>query len=148
MQRADYERFWPTRSAVSATRARYPTAAARRAARDGARYLSTPARQAPHCVRLIENSAWHSFSLQSEKLCQAVYGLGDLSVYELIMSRHVDVASGGIDERKELLRRILPFRPAKRLLERAPGSTTALARRFLSELSIECLPRRPGDWGA
>src|ERR1017187_8588555 len=25
-------------------------------------------------------------------------------------------------------------------------STTALARRFLSELSIGCLPRRPGEW--
>ena len=64
-----------------------------------------------------ESSAWHSLCLQPEILCQTVYGLGDLSAYELIMSRQVDVASGGgLCERREFSRRILPLRSAKRLL--------------------------------
>jgi len=54
------------------------------------------------------------------------------------MPRQVDVASGGLCERKEFSRRILPLRSAKRLLEKAPSIYYRLAKRFFSGLSIEC----------
>jgi len=60
-------------------------------------------------VRPQKNSAWHSLSLQPEKLCQPLWRWANVSVYELMLSRQVDVASGGLFERKEFSRRILPL---------------------------------------
>jgi hypothetical protein len=93
-------------------------------------------------VRLSENSVWHSLSFQPEKLGQAVYGVGDVSVYELIMSRQVDVASGSLCERKEFSRRILPLRSAERLMERAPSIYYGLGYAILLGIVHRMLPWR------
>ncbi len=58
------------------------------------------------------------------------------------MSRQVDVASGGLCERKEFLRRILPLRSAKRLLERAPSIYYGLGYAVLLGIVHRMLPWR------
>jgi len=58
------------------------------------------------------------------------------------MSRQVDVASGGLCERKEFSRRILPLRSAKRLLERAPSIYYGLGYAFLLGIVHRMLPWR------
>jgi hypothetical protein len=82
-----------------------------RALRSGAR-IAAFHRDAPRAVwrvrthqpvRLREDSPWRLFSLHVEKLCQTVYAPRDLSMYELVMTRQRDVASGGLGERKEFL---------------------------------------------
>jgi hypothetical protein len=59
------------------------------------------------------------------------------------MSHQVDVASGGLCERKEFSRRILPLRSAKRLLERAPSIYYRLGYAVLLGIGHRMLPWRP-----
>jgi len=59
------------------------------------------------------------------------------------MSRQVDVASGGLCERKEFSRRILPLRSVKRLLERASSIYYGLGYAVLLGIVHRVLPWRP-----
>ena len=58
------------------------------------------------------------------------------------MSRQVDVASGGLCERKEFSRRILPLRSAERLMERAPSIYYGLGYAVLLGIVHRMLPWR------
>jgi len=80
------------------------------------------------------------FLSSRQRLCQAVYGFGDISVYELIISHQVDVASGGSANRKEFSRRILPLRSAKHLMERAPSIYYGLGYAVLLGIVHRMLP--------
>ena len=79
------------------------------------RRISTPADPplGEFCLALALSPAGETLS---SRLC-----VGDVSVYELIMPRQVGVASGGLCERKEFSRRMLPLCSAERLMERAPS---------------------------
>jgi len=54
----------------------------------------------PICLR--EDCARHAFPLQAKNLRQAVHRVGNVSTHELILTYHLDIASGGIRERKEV----------------------------------------------
>ena len=58
------------------------------------------------------------------------------------MSRQVDVASGGLYERKEFSRRILPLRSPERLMERAPSIYYGLGYAVLLGIVHRMLPWR------
>ena len=76
--------------------------------------------QALQPVCLIEDSARYSFSLQPKLLCQTVYGVNNLSMYEVIVAGSVNIASSSVCERKKRLGRILPHRSSKCGLENGP----------------------------
>ena len=59
------------------------------------------------------------------------------------MSRQVDVASGGLCERKKFSRRIVPLRSAKRILERAPSNYYRLGYTVLLGIVHRMLAWRP-----
>jgi hypothetical protein len=71
-------------------------------------------------VYLIKDSAGHSFSLQPKLLCQTVYGVNNLSMYQVIVAGNVNVAPCCVCERKKRLCRILPRRSSKCGLESTP----------------------------